>query len=458
MSDLKMTLSDKAVLRLSLANKGQYLVRDTEMRGFFLVVGVNKKTFTVQGEHWKDGKRSSKRLAVGVAGDISTRDARIKAKELLAKIAKGGFIEEDKAKAAAAATVAVVGVTLRQAWERYRTAHMERKERSQATIKGYADHVERLMADWLDIPLRELGENPAMVAERHDKISSVNGPNAANGCMRTLRAVYNHARRSHRDLPPENPTLAVDWNQERRRDTAMGPEDLPAWFAQASRLRHVIRREFHLFTLLSGSRPGALVAARIEHLNFGERVLHIPRPKGGAKRAFDIPLSRPMIRCLIRAIRASRMLLPDQAEIWIFAAESAQGHLVEHKESRDVLAKWGNDLRQTYRTLGQAAGLSDVDMHLLMNHSLPGVNAGYITRAKLLTGHLRTAQEKLSRLAMDAGAKRARGEDSRAWPLLPSRKIGDLILDPQAPDPRSLAAKTFTELSATPQDSVRRAA
>jgi hypothetical protein len=70
--------------------------------------------------------------------------------------------------------------------------------------------------------------------------------------------------------------------------------------------------------------------------------------------------------------------------------------LVEHKEKRGVLSRWGNDLRQSYRTLGQAAGVSEVDMHLLMNHSLPGINAGYITRSKLMGGHLRQQQGKLS--------------------------------------------------------------
>lgn len=29
-------------------------------------------------------------------------------------------------------------------------------------------------------------------------------------------------------------------------------------------------------------------------VNFGRRIVHIPKPKGGAKRAFDIPLSREM--------------------------------------------------------------------------------------------------------------------------------------------------------------------
>src|SRR5438876_364121 len=81
-------------------------------------------------------------------------------------------------------------------------------------------------------------------------------------------------------------------------------------------------------------------------------------------RPFDIPLSRPMIRCLIRAMRASRWMHPELAQTWIFAADSEERHLIEHKEFRIRLFKWGNDLRQTYRTLGQAVGLSDIDMHL----------------------------------------------------------------------------------------------
>jgi hypothetical protein len=84
----------------------------------------------------------------------------------------------------------------------------------------------------------------------------------------------------------------------------------------------------------------------------------------------------------------------------LFPSSSASGHLTEQREDRTELSKWGNDLRQTYRTLGQDAGLSEFDMHLLMNHSLAGVNAGYITRSKL-TDHLREQQEKLSRFIME---------------------------------------------------------
>ena len=186
-----------------------------------------------------------------------------------------------------------------------------------------------------------------------------------------------------------------------------------------------MRREFHLFLLLSGHRPEAIKKARREHLDFRRRVLHVPKPKGGEARAFDIPLSRPMIRCLIRVLRLGQSLYPNQATEWIFPADSKSGHLAEHKEKRDELSKWGNDLRQTFRTIAQTAGVPELDVHLLMNHSIPGVNAGYITRNKLLRDHLRIQQEAISRKMIDAPrwAKQNEGQASALWIAMPSRKL-----------------------------------
>jgi hypothetical protein len=121
-----------------------------------------------------------------------------------------------------------------------------------------------------------------------------------------------------------------------------------------------------------------------------------------------------MIHCIIRAIRWGRIMYPDQGKSWLFPADSEPGHLVEHKEERNVLSKWGNDLRQSYRTLAQAAGVSELDIHLLMNHSLPGVNAGYITRDRLLRDHLRQQQQRISGLVVD-GPEVKRGPSLVRW-------------------------------------------
>jgi hypothetical protein len=115
-----------------------------------------------------------------------------------------------------------------------------------------------------------------------------------------------------------------------------------------------------------------------------------------------------MIEAIVRLRRLAPVMYPVTGDIWLFPSDAPVGHMIEHKEDRSVLSHWGNDLRQTYRTLGQAAGLTDVDMHLLMNHALPGVNAGYITRSKLMQGHLRHQQEKLSSFVLDAVIGRGR--------------------------------------------------
>lgn len=62
------------------------------------------------------------------------------------------------------------------------------------------------------------------VAKKHDDI--------ANGSMGTLRAIYNHSRKTNRALRADNPVNAIDWNCEKRRNSAMGIGDLKGWFAE----------------------------------------------------------------------------------------------------------------------------------------------------------------------------------------------------------------------------------
>ena len=411
-----MLLTEKAIARLPLAETGQYKVRDVELKGFFVRIGKRTKTYMVQGEHWQDGCREfAVQKKLGEFNAISAREARTQAKEILVKFSKGERPDEpDKPRPGS--------ITLRMAWDRYREAHMIRKGRAARTIENYQDYMERLLGDWLDWPLAKLGQRPNLVIARHEDLSVKNGPYIANSVMKVLRAIYNHALRGNRDIPTFNPVMAIDWNVEHRRDTGMGEDDLGDWFEKLLALDKPLRREFHLFTLLSGSRPTAIKVARIEHLDLRKRVLHIPKPKGGADKAFDIPLSRAMIRCLIRAMRIGRVMFPVQSDYWLFPADSESGHLIDHKEGRKVLPKWGNDLRQTYRTLAQVAEVSELDIHLLMNHSLRGVNAGYITRDKLVRGHLRKQQERISGVILDSLDSR---KDSRVIAWVENRRLED---------------------------------
>jgi integrase len=430
MADLRLPLTDKNVAALPPAVGSQYVARDAELAGFFVLIGVQTKSFMIQGDLRLNGQRQSIRMKVAKVGDLTARDARAKAKALLGAIADGIDPREKKRKPGRPKTGNIP--SLRQAWERYRVSHLERKNRSEKTTGHYKDHVERLFANWLDKPLSELGDNPGLVADRHETMTRENGPAMANGAMRSLRAIYNHARKTCRQLPAENPTFAVDWNPERRRDTALGVKDLPDWFEQLALIPNPIRREFHLLSLLSGCRPEALKNVALTDLDLAARFIHIRKPKGGEEKAFEIPLSRAMLESILRLRRLGPVIYPEAANTWLFPSDAPSGHLEEHKEDREkVLSHWGNDLRQSFRTLGQAAGISDLDCHLLMNHSVQGVNPGYITRSKLIADHLRQQQEKISQLIIGSVVGRGRRPSAllSLWLNSTSRALLNDLLD-----------------------------
>jgi hypothetical protein len=185
-------------------------------------------------------------------------------------------------------------------------------------------------------------------------------------------------------LPPLDVTMLVEWNAEKRRRTGMGLGRLPAWGRQLAALENPVRREFHLMSLLSGSRPDALSKAEWSHVSVARRVLHIPAPKGGEERAFDIPLSRPMLYCLVRARRAGRILHREQAQRFIFPSVSQEGHLVDWREAREVLSKFGTDLRQSFKTMSVECGVGKLEAKILMNHKVDqDVHDGYATTPEL---------------------------------------------------------------------------
>lgn len=100
---------------------------------------------------------------------------------------------------------------------------------------------------------------------------------------------------------------------------------------------------------------------------------------------------------------------------------------------RAILRKWGNELRQTYHTIAQTASIAELDVHLLMNHSVANVNAGYITRSRLLNDHLRRQQEIISRkiLETSGGNPKAHLSITPEWPFLPANRVIEDILKTQ---------------------------
>ena len=382
-------LTDVLVRRLPFTRKGQAKVRDEECRGFLLVIGMETKTFSAKVERVVNGIRESAYQSFGSfdpnsPDHVGVKDARKAAAKWIADYKTGAKVAAKRG-----------GPTLQEAWVRYKV-RLEAKDRQASTIEWYREYLEESpLKGWLDTQLVSI--TPEKAAALHTRITKEHGPYRANGAMRTLRAVSNYAKlKVDRSLPQTDVTMLVEWNAEKRRNTGMGLGRLGAWGRQLALLENPVRREFHLFCLLSGSRPDALSKGEWCHLSVARRVLYIPAPKGGDERAFDIPLSRPMLYCLVRARRAGRILHRDQARRFIFPALSEAGHLAEWREDREALAKFGTDLRQSFKTISVEAGVGKLEAKILMNHKVDrDVHDGYTTTPELRE-HLHSCQARIS--------------------------------------------------------------
>jgi len=425
---LHLKLSDNALKALDTpallakASRPQYEIRDIRLGGFFIIVGRRTTSFAIQADLRRQGQRVRIiRRTIGRFGNITSRHARLIAQQDLLSISRGiipphrdrfGMPKTpyyqapmtdkatDEVVARATPKAGKTRITLRHAWEKYRTNHMERKKRSPNTIRCYQNYITNNISDWLDRPLSSFVASTEEVVDRYNFMIENNGVATANNVMRIFRAVYRYASdKLDRNLPEKHPVTAIDFYEIERRNTAMGPEDLAGWNLQRKALRSPLRREFHLFTLLSRHRPDALKKAKRCHLSLRKSVLHIPEPKGGKDRAFDIPLSRAMRRCLVSAIKAGDRIAPGSE--WIFPAPgSRSGHMAEQSEKRTNLSHWGNDLRQTYRTMAEYADIPELQIKILMNHKIDrDVNSGYITVSKLRQ-KLLAAQTSISNLMM----------------------------------------------------------
>lgn len=374
-----------------------YSVRDTLTPGLMVVVNANSKSFAVQRDLYSEdrddlGRRvklGTRRVRLGDAKQfLSIEAVRAKAQEVTAQLRAG--IDPNKPAEPEAMPVPKKEFTFGQALDSY-IDRCERKARRPSIVQGYRNLFERYLKDWSDRPLREIGDDTLGVDERHHTITKNNGPVAANQTMRLVRAVYRHARRKVRDLPPP-PTDAVDFNDEKRRSLII--TNWPAFWAAVQGLRNPVTRDWYTFLAFTGMRRGAASEARVEHLDLVNRFLHVPNPKGGPKRAFDLPLSAFLVEMLRQRVEENAAVFGKDYP-WLFPSHfSDKGHITQAHVTGEGLVN-PHALRHSYATAAAAVGMDPFTIKLLLNHQLPGVTGGYI-HGSALGATLREAQGRVS--------------------------------------------------------------
>ena len=277
--------------------------------------------------------------------------------------------------------------TLQQAFDRY-IARCRMKGRSETTIQGYEDVITRHGHDWLHLTLDDLGRSRRAFTERHSYLTLNSGPTVANHFMRAFRAIYRHARRFDPDLPAP-PTEVIEYNPEYRREKII--TDWPGWLAVVEGQRNPIVRDWYLFLAFTGMRRTSAGAVKVRHVKLDRGFLHVPNPKGGTGRAFDLPLSRHLIEILAARMEENESHYPGSP--WLFPSLwSSSGHLTQ-VYSRYLPSPHVH--RHSYATGAKAAGLDSYDIKLLLNHKITDVTGRYL-HASMLGEHLKACQERVS--------------------------------------------------------------
>lgn len=377
---------------------------DTALPGFGVVVGRRFATFVVK--HRVRGRQQLATIGrwgqAGAGGDHAERwtvaRARKEALRLLGTMAQGTAPAPRRASSA---------VTLRAAFE----AHVERlrrKGRSEATIATFQKSMAYVEA-WLDRPIDELdGEALAKIYEEV-KAGARARANAKNerGAPLANRVVTNVGtawatlnRKLGGKLGNWNPAKSVEKQTLVPRRTRI--LDLPDWYARVQTMRSPIQRDGLELALFTGLRSEDVRTIRHENADLEARTLRLPDPKGGEARAFTIPLPLTCVKILERRARDNaRDLGRDEGDGgWAFPAIGADGEVGpigdlrqqvhattgKGKRARSTHARFPaesvHDLRRTYTSVAQEAGVSELDQHVLTNHkfSSASVHATYIAQ------------------------------------------------------------------------------
>jgi integrase len=359
-----------------MPNFGLVVYRDRAVDG---VEVPGARAFVVQ----KNGRRET----IGRAPPWTLEEARKEARRRLVAADRGD----------------PVAPTVRAAIERYVVA-MRAKGCSPRSIEDVRVDAARELP--LDRRLDEL--TPDEAVSLHQRLTR-RGPYLANRVLRSLRAVYNLAARRV-SLPP-NPVRAVVFNRERRRREPLlwspdpgkpGRMTLAEWKASVDAVPNRVRADLFLFVLFTGLRSTDARAVRWEEVDLGRATMRRPSPKGGADRAFAVPLSGAALEVLRR-----RRAENTGDEGWAFPAVDNRGRVVPivNPKEPDPLAPGRllpspHRLRDTFVSAAYEAGVPEHAIKALANHRLPGgdVTLGYYEPS---VEHLRAAAERVAAFLLE---------------------------------------------------------
>ena len=365
MAVLKLTKT--IVESLPFTSGGQVLYCDSELPGFWLLVGKTSKTYLAKGRV----NRRDIRCTIGKHGVFTTEEARRDARLILADMARGidpNAIKEEKARRR---------LTFGDAFKKFLEI---KQDLCLGTVADYNRAVDSYLEDWKNKPLDQITKE--LVIQRNSYIRQNHGGAIANKVMRVLSSVYNTATLFDDNLP-ENPVIRLSranlWYKSKPRDGYIKEYQMQAWYKAVAQQPNTTIRDYLLLLLFTGLRKSEGAQLKWDCVDFEGETLTIMITKN--KRKHVLPLCSFTKQLLLDRYHCR------QNEVFVFPSKGKRGHLVEPKKvlqkiTKDTGIKFTlHDLRRTFITTAESLELSSYALKYMLNH-LTGtdVTGRYIIR------------------------------------------------------------------------------
>lgn len=351
--DTRINFTKAALNALPIPAPGERATyRDLKTPGLQVrITSTGVKTFTV----FRKVNGKPERITLGRYPGLTPEQARKKAAEINAQIAKGENPAEkrrtDKAE-----------MTFAEFWKDYleRYARLRKKPR---TVEEDEKTYRNYLAGLAGRKLSKIGKADCQRLH-HDLAKKTSGA-TANRALAVLSGALSVAR-DWGYLTGENPAQGVKKFKEQARDRYIQADELPGFWQALLDEPNRDLADFFMVALLTGARRSNVLAMRWEDISFDRAEWRIPETKNGD------PLTVPLVPELVNLLGERRSTARGE---WVFPGEGKTGHLVEPKSAwRRVLERAGiedlrlHDLRRTLGSSMAAAGVNTITTARTLGH------------------------------------------------------------------------------------------
>lgn len=356
---------------------------DTKTRGLGVcVLPTGKKTYIV----YRKINGRPERITIGDTYDFTPEQARGKAAEINALIAKG----ENPAQKH---RLAKAEITLGDLFSQYMKLHAKIHKTSWKEDERQYNYY---LAPWKQRKLSTIHKTD--IQKLHQEVGRNNGHYAANRLLALISGLFNRAI-EYCLWDKTNPADGVKKFKEKSRSRFLQADELPRFFQALSEESNEIARDYILLSLLTGARKSNMLAMRWDQINLEIGLWNIPKTKNG--ESHTIPL-------VPQALEILKDRFTHKINEWVFPSSSKSGHFSDPKKPwKRTLERAGisdlriHDLRRSLGSWQATTGASLAIIGKTLAHKNVATTAIY---ARLNIDPVRDAMNKATQAIWDAGS------------------------------------------------------